>query len=43
MAIMKGFNHIGFVVKKLDASRRSAEDNLGGELMIKSGIQSDTT
>jgi len=35
MAKIKGINHLGYAVKNLDESIRSAEDNLGGELIIK--------
>ena len=35
MAKIKGINHLGFAVKNLDEAIRSAEENLGGELMIK--------
>jgi len=35
MAKIKGINHLGYAVKHLDESIRSAEDNLGGELIIK--------
>ena len=35
MARIKGVNHLGFAVKNLDESIRSAEENLGGELIIK--------
>jgi methylmalonyl-CoA epimerase len=35
MAKIKGINHLGFAVKNLDESVRSAEENLGGELIIK--------
>ena len=31
----KGINHLGFAVRNLDESIRSAEENLGGELIIK--------
>jgi len=35
MAKIKGINHVSSAVKKLDEAIRSAEENLGGELMIK--------
>lgn len=35
MAKIKGINHLGFAVKNLDEAIRSAEENLGGELMIE--------
>jgi len=35
MAKIIGINHLGFVVKNLDGVIRSAEENLGGELIIK--------
>jgi methylmalonyl-CoA epimerase len=35
MAKIKGVNHLGFAVKNLEESVRSAEENLGGELIIK--------
>ena len=35
MARIKGVNHLGFAVKNLEQSIRSAEENLGGELIIK--------
>ena len=35
MAKIKGINHLGFAVRNLDESIRSAEENLGGELIIK--------
>ena len=35
MAKIKGVNHLGFAVKNLDESIRSAEEYLGGELIIK--------
>jgi len=35
MARIRGVNHLGFAVKNLDESIRSAEENLGGELIIK--------
>ncbi|GAI01067.1 unnamed protein product [marine sediment metagenome] len=35
MAKIKGINHLGFAVKNLGEAIRSAEENLGGELMIK--------
>jgi methylmalonyl-CoA epimerase len=35
MARIKGVNHLGFAVKNLDESIRSAEQNLGGEVIIK--------
>lgn len=35
MAKIKGINHLGYAVKNLDESIRSAEENLGGELFIK--------
>ena len=30
MAKIKGINHLGYAVKNLDESNRSAEENLGG-------------
>ena len=35
MAKIKGINHLGYAVKNLDESVRSAEENLGGELIVK--------
>ena len=35
MARIKGVNHLGFAVKNLEQSIRSAKENLGGELIIK--------
>jgi len=35
MAKIMGINHVSFAVKDLDESIRAAEENLGGELMIK--------
>ena len=35
MAKIKGINHVSFAVKNLDEAVYSAEENLGGELMMK--------
>ena len=35
MAKIIGINHLGFAVKNLDEGIRSAEENLGGEVIIK--------
>ena len=35
MTRIKGINHVSFAVKNLDEAVRSAEENLGGELMMK--------
>ena len=35
MAKIVGINHVSFAVKDLEESIRAAEENLGGELMIK--------
>jgi len=35
MAKIRGINHLGFAVKNLDEAIRSAEENLGGEFIIK--------
>ena len=35
MARIKGINHVSFGVKNLDEAIRAAEENLGGELMLK--------
>ena len=35
MAKIKGITHVSFAVKDLDEAIRSAEENLGGELMMK--------
>ena len=35
MAKIKGINHVAFAVRNLDEAIRSAEENLGGEVMAK--------
>ncbi len=35
MAKIKGINHVSFAVKNADEAIRSAEENLGGELIMK--------
>lgn len=35
MAKIKGINHVAFAVRSLDEAMRSAEENLGGELVNK--------